>query len=99
VSARIVAQGRVRRHDADAIVAQLIGATGVAVLATIPILLWPATAEFDVVRWTLALFISFVGFEVARSSGAGRGRSWAYGATLLVAVVTIAVLENILSGH
>jgi predicted membrane protein len=99
VSARIVAQGRVRRHDADAIVAQLIGATGVAVLATIPILLWPATAEFDVVRWTLALFISFVGFEVARSSGAGRGRSLAYGATLLVAAVTIAVLKNILSGH
>ncbi len=99
VSARIVAQGRVRRSDRNAIVAQLIGATGVAVLATIPILLWPATAEFDVVRWVLALFISFVGFEVARSSGAGRGRASLYGGTLLVTAVTIAVVKNILSGH
>jgi predicted membrane protein len=99
VSARIVAQGRIRRHDADAIIAQLVGATGVAVLATIPILLWPATAEFDVVRWTLAVFISLVGFQVARSSGAGRGRSLVYGAALLATAVTIAVAKNILSGH
>jgi predicted membrane protein len=99
VSARIVAQGRVRRSDANVVLAQLVGAAGVAVLATIPILLWPATAEFDVVRWTLALFISVVGFEVARSSGAGRARSVFYGTTLLVAAVTIAVVKNILSGH
>jgi hypothetical protein len=99
VSARIVAQGRIRRSDANVVLAQLAGAAGVAVLATIPILLWPATAELDVVRWTLALFISVVGFEVARSSGAGRARSVFYGTTLLVAAVTIAVVKNILSGH
>jgi hypothetical protein len=99
VSARIVAQGRVRSSDRRTIGAQLAGATGVAVLATIPILLWPATAEFDAARWVLALFISFVGFEVARSSGAGRGRSSLYGATLLASAVTIAVLKNVLSGH
>jgi hypothetical protein len=99
VSARIVAQGRIRRSDADVVLAQLAGAAGVAVLATIPIVLWPATAEFDVVRGALALFISFVGFAVARSSGAGRTRALLYGATLLVAAVTIAVVKNILSGH
>ena len=99
VSARIVAQGRVRRSDRRTIGAQLVGATGVAVLATIPILLWPTTAEFDAVRWVLALFISFVGFQVARSSGAGGGRSLVYGATLLLVAVTIAVVKNILSGH
>jgi hypothetical protein len=94
-----VAQGRVRSSDRRSIVAQLIGAIGVAVFATVPILLWPATAEFDVVRWALALSISFVGFEVARSSGAGRGRSSFYGASLLVVAVTVAVVKNILSGH
>jgi len=99
VSARIVAQGRIRRSDANVVLAQIVGAAGVAVLATIPILLWPATAEFDVVRAVLALFISLVGFEVARSSGAGRTRSLLYGATLLLAAVTIAVVKNILSGH
>lgn len=99
VSARIVARGRIRRSDANVVLAQLAGAAGVAVLATIPILLWQATAEFDVVRWTLALFISFVGFEVARSSGAGRTRSLLYGVVLLAIAVTIAVVKNILSGH
>jgi hypothetical protein len=99
VSARIVARGRIRRSDANVVLAQLAGATGVAVLASIPILLWPATAEFDVVRWMLALFISIVGFEVARSSGAGRTRSLLYGVFLLVVAVTIAVVKNILSAH
>lgn len=99
VSARVVAQGRIRRSDADAIVAQLVGAIGVAVLATIPVLLWPATAELDVVRELLALFIALVGFQVARSSGAGRVRSLVYGASLLAVAVTVAVLKNVLSGH
>ncbi len=99
VSARVVAQGRIRRSDADAIVAQLVGAVGVAVLATIPVLLWPSTAELDVVRELLALFIALVGFQVARSSGAGRVRSLVYGASLLAVAVTVAVLKNVLSGH
>lgn len=99
VSARVVAQGRIRPSDADAIVAQLVGAVGVAVLATIPVLLWPATAELDVVRELLALFIALVGFQVARSSGAGRVRSLVYGASLLAVAVTVAVLKNVLSGH
>ena len=99
VSARVVAQGRIRRSDADAIVAQLVGAVGVAVLATIPVLLWPSTGELDVVRELLALFIALVGFQVARSSGAGRVRSLVYGASLLAVAVTVAVLKNVLSGH
>ncbi len=99
VSARVVAQGRIRRSDADAIVAQLVGAIGVAVLATIPVLLWPSTAELDVVRELLALSIALVGFQVARSSGAGRVRSLVYGASLLAVAVTVAVLKNVLSGH
>ena len=99
VSARVVAQGRIRPSDADAIVAQLVGAVGVAVLATIPVLLWPSTAELDVVRELLALFIALVGFQVARSSGAGRVRSLVYGASLLAVAVTVAVLKNVLSGH
>ncbi len=99
VSARIVAQGRVRRSDAEVVVAQVIGAMVVAVLTTIPVVLWPSTAELDVARWVLALFIALVGFEVARSGGAGRTRSLLYGGGLLTAAVTIALAKNILSGH
>ncbi|HUS43264.1 MAG TPA: hypothetical protein VMY16_11410 [Ilumatobacteraceae bacterium] len=99
VSARIVAQGRIRRDDADTIAAQSAGAIGVAVIATVPVLLWPSTAEFDVVRWVLALFIAGVGFEVARSSGARRSRSLLYSGALLGVAVTVALLKNVLSGH
>jgi hypothetical protein len=99
VSARIVAQGRIRRSDAEVVVAQIIGAMVVAVLATIPVLLWPPTSELDVVRSVLALFIAAVGFAVARSSGAGRARSLVYSGGLLTVGVTIALAKNILSGH
>jgi hypothetical protein len=94
-----VAQGRIRRSDAETVFAQLIGAVAVATLATIPVLLWPSTAELDVVREILALFIALVGFQVARSSGAGRVRSLIYGGALLAVGATIAVLKNVLSGH
>jgi hypothetical protein len=40
-----------------------------------------------------------VGFAVARSSGAGAGRSTAYAAVNLVLATTIALLKNVLSGH
>jgi len=99
VSARLIAEGEIRPDDRDATVAQLIGATAVAVIATIPVLLLPATAEFDVVRWELAVLIALVGYVVAKSSGAGRTRSLVYGAVLLITAVAIALTKNVLSGH
>jgi hypothetical protein len=99
VSARLVAQGRIDRSDTLTVAAQLVGAAGVAVLATIPVLIWPASAELDAVRWVLALFIGVVGFVVAREAGAGTARSTIYGATLFVVAVVIAITKNVLSGH
>lgn len=99
VSARLVAEGELGAADRAAALAQIVGASGVAVLATIPILLFPATAEFDVVRWMLALFIAYFGFEVARVNGAGRRRSAIYGAVLLATALVIAIAKNTLSGH
>jgi uncharacterized membrane-anchored protein len=85
VSARFVAQGRVRRHDALAALAQLIGAVAVALVATVPALIVPASVELDVVELVLTCFIGVVGYCVARSSGANRWRSIVHGAFLLVA--------------
>lgn len=99
VSARIVAQGRIRRSDAEAVVAQVVGAVVVAAVATLPVLVLSSTAELDVVRSVLALLIALVGFEVARSGGAGLTRSLLYGGLLLVVAVTIALTKNVLSGH
>jgi hypothetical protein len=99
VSARLVAAGAVRRHDAQAAGAQLGGALVVAVLATVPVVVLPASSELDVVRGVLAVFVAAVGFAVARGSGASTTRSLVYAASLLLLASTIAVVKNVLAGH
>jgi hypothetical protein len=79
VSARMVAAGRVRPHDVESAGAQLAGAAGVALLATIPVILFPRSVELQFVELLLAAFIAVVGFTVARGGGATRGRALVYG--------------------
>ena len=99
VSSRLVATGTIRRHDAEAIGAQLAGAATVALLATIPVVFLPRSVEFDVVRLVLAGFIALVGYAVARSSGASRARSMVYAASVLVVATVVAVVKNVQAGH
>ena len=99
MSARLVAAGRLGRHDADIVAAQLAGAAAVAAVATVPIVLFDATAEFDAVRAILSFIIGAAGYGVARSSGASRVRSLIAATVVLVLAATIAVVKNVLSGH
>jgi hypothetical protein len=99
LSARLVAAGTVRRHDAAASVAQLVGAVAVAVLATVPVLFLGEGAELSVVRFVLAGFIAVVGFAVARSSGAATHRAATYAVVVLVVAGTIVTVKHVLSGH
>ncbi len=55
------------------------GATFVAAIATIPVVLVGPTSEFDVARSLLGIFIGAMGYAVARLGGARRARSIAYG--------------------
>lgn len=99
LSARLVAHGSLPRHDAEAIAAQLAGATTVAMLVSVPVALVGVTAEFDVARLVLAAFIALSGYSVARHSGAGQTRSLVYAAVIVVVGIAIALTKNILSGH
>lgn len=99
LSARLVAAGRLRGSEAEIAGAQLAGAAATALLATAPVVVVPDAAELDVVRLLLAGFVTAIGFVVARSGGAGRGRATVYAGAILVITVTIAVLKNVLSGH
>jgi hypothetical protein len=99
LSARLVASGAFRREDAEAAGAQLAGAVAVALLATIPVLVLPATVELDVVRLVLAAFIALVGVTVARSSGASGLRSVVYGLSILAVGAVVALVKNVLAGH
>jgi hypothetical protein len=99
VSARLVAGGAVRAHDGRLAIAQLVGAVAVAALASIPILLFPASVEIDVVEIVLAGFMAVVGYAVARTSGASRGRAIAYAVLLLAAGGLVVVVKIALTSH
>jgi hypothetical protein len=99
LSARLVASGELREHDAVVAGAQVAGAAAVALVASLPVVLLPGSSELDVVRFELAVIIAGVGFGVARTSGASRLRAVAYGGAVLVLGAVIAGLKNILSGH
>ena len=99
VSARLVAAGDVRPEDVQSAGAQLIGAAGVALLASIPVFLFSESAELALVELSLAAFIGLVGYAVARGSGATRARALAYALSVLLFAVLIAALKNGLAGH
>lgn len=99
VSARLVGAGRVRPQDVESAGAQVVGAAAVAVLAWIPVILFPEDDERLLVELVLAAFIAVVGFTVARGGGATRGRATIYALSVLVLAVTIAAFKNILAGH
>jgi hypothetical protein len=99
VSSRLVASGTIRGQDAAAAGAQLAGAAAVALLATLAILIFPDSAELDVVRVVLAVLIALAGYAVARGTGASHARSIVYGVSILVVATAIALVKNVLAGH
>jgi hypothetical protein len=99
VSARLVGAGRLRPHDVESAGAQLLGAVGVALLASVPVVLLPESAELEGVGLLLATFIALAGYVVAREGGAARARSLLYATAVLVVAVVIAELKNRLVGH
>lgn len=74
-----IASARIERrspgHRRTLITAQLGGAGAVALLASIPVLLLPQSAELDADRILLAAFIGFSGYHVSRDVGRTRARS------------------------
>ncbi len=99
LSTRLVAGGMVRRTDVELAAAQMSGAAIVAVLATIPVVVFDGPSELDAARLVIAVFIALVGFLVARVAGASVSRAVVYGMVTLVVAVGIALLKNTLSGH
>ncbi len=99
LSARLVGAGEYGLHDAESAAAQFTGAFAVALLSTVPVLIFPSSSELDAVRLVEAGFIALVGFAVARSSGAGMVRSLVYGGAMLTAATAVAAVKNALVGH
>jgi hypothetical protein len=99
VSARLVGAGTVRSPDVRLGGAQLLGAVVVAVLASVPIVLFPPSMELEATTVCLAAFIAVAGYAVARAGGAARARATVYAMAVLVVGIAIAELKNVLAGH
>lgn len=99
ISARLAGSGSVARHDAESALAQLGGAGAVAMLVTVPVLVFQGPTAFGIARLVLAMFIGGVGYLVARSTGGSRPRAILYGVSVLVLALVVALVKNVLAGH
>jgi hypothetical protein len=99
VATRLVGAGRVGRVDVELAGAQLTGAVAVAVLASIPVVVFSASLELEVAELLLAAFIGVVGFVAMRAGGATRMTALLYATSVLVCAAVVVELKNRLAGH
>lgn len=93
VSSRLV-RGRA---DLTTALAQLGGASAVALLCTVPVLVLPSPTEDDVVRLWIGLLLGASGYTTGRARGDSRLRSFFLGALVLGVGVVVALVKNALS--
>ena len=79
--------------------AQLAGAVFVALVATIPALLFPPPGDVDITLLMVSGLIGLAAYVVGRSSGAGRLRSAVFAISVSLVAAAIAVIKNGLVGH
>jgi hypothetical protein len=90
---------RLTSLDTKVGLAQVGGAVFVAVVTSVPILLFSAQTGRDVAADLPAVIIGFVGYLVARRAGRGRIAAFFFGLTALALGLLVAEVKNVLSGH
>jgi len=88
--------GRVTRDDVWLMGAQVAGATIVALVDTIPVLLFSAEGEVRVAIFGPAILIGFAGYHISRQSSRSRVAAITFGGIVLVVGLTVAALKNLL---
>jgi hypothetical protein len=86
-------RGRVSSETRTAALAQLLVAAAVALTTTVPFLLLPLDTALNVAGYLVAGFVGAAAYAVARRSGAGHGRSAAYGIAVLAVAVLVVSLK------
>lgn len=99
LASRLVGYGQVGPHERALALAQLAGATAVAILASIPVLLLDAPAALDMARLILVVLIGLAAYAVGRSSGASRFRALLFSGGVLMLGLAVALFKNYLAGH
>lgn len=99
LAARIAGDGTMSREEVALSLAQLGGAGLVALVVSVPIVLFPTTAEFDVARLLLVLIVAGAGYLVVRRHGGSVARSLLAATGTVVVGLVVAVVKNVVSGH
>lgn len=98
LSALMVGKGRVSSSDSAIAGSQLAGAAAVALVSTIPAVIFDDADELVAVEVVLCAVITVIGFIVAHEGGANRIRAILFAAIVLIIAIAIAVAKNALAG-
>jgi hypothetical protein len=99
LAARLVGGGRVGRTEGRLAMAQVVGATAVGLVASVPVLISGKPGQADGARLFLSGLIGVAAFEVGRSNGATIAKSGVFAGGVLVAASAVAIVKNLLLGH
>lgn len=99
VTARGFGGGHATRQDGAEALAQLGGATAVAVLCSLPVLLLPDDREVAVAAWVPAVVVGVGAYLASRVGGRSPRLALALGLVALVVGLAVAAVKNALAGH
>ncbi|HUC31874.1 MAG TPA: hypothetical protein VMS14_00645 [Ilumatobacteraceae bacterium] len=99
LAGRHTAAGDVGQSHHEMLAAQVAGAALVAGLTSVAIVLFPDSAEYDVARLMLAVFIGTVAYGVSRHGERSVMRSLLYAGWIVAVAIVVASLKNVLGGH
>jgi hypothetical protein len=90
---------RPSRHAASILLAQLGGATFVAALSSVPVLVLSDVRAKQTTGDVPAVLIGIVAYVIARSSGRPRGTALVCGVVALALGILVALIKNMVAAH
>jgi dipeptide/tripeptide permease len=79
--------------------AQMAGATGVAVVVSAVIIVVPTSVELNAARYDLAAVIAVIGYVIARRAAANKLRAALFAVAVAIVGLAVAGLKQWLAGH
>jgi hypothetical protein len=99
LAARVFTGGPLAAETRAAAWSQLGAAAAVALVVTVPFLLFPVHAAVEVSAFLLAGLVGLTAFVASREAGAGRARSVLDGVVVLAVAMAIVSIKVAFSGH
>ncbi len=99
IAARGFGHGILRPHDLAVAGAQVLGASAVALVCSLPALVFDDDTDIEATAVVPALLIGLAGYLAARAGSSSRVRSIVTGAVALAGGLAVATAKNVLAGH